>query len=101
MLNFRPIELEDKALVESYYGKENHFLCDYCFTDLFIWGKHYNTQICEYNGFLYTKMNEDNVDYFFAPEGDGDIKSFSSYTHSGISRNEGKAGKSLSWKVCI
>ncbi len=74
MLDFRPIELGDKELVEKYYGRENHFLCDYCFTDLFIWGKQYNTEICEYNGFLYTKMNEDNMDYFFAPEGEGDIK---------------------------
>lgn len=74
MLEFRPIELGDKALVESYYSKENHFLCEYCFTDLFIWGKYYDTQICEHNGFLYTKMTEDNYDYFMAPEGEGDLK---------------------------
>lgn len=74
MLEFRPIELEDKALVESYYSRENHFLCEYCFTDLFIWGKRYNTQICEHNGFLYAKMNEESYEFFMPPEGDGDIK---------------------------
>lgn len=73
MLNFRSITIDDEKLINKYYNK-NYFLCEYSFTDLFIWQNAYNTQICEYNGFLYTKMTDDNVDYFFAPFGDGDFK---------------------------
>ena len=74
MLNFKPIRLEDKSLVEKYYGKENHYLCEYYFSDIYMWSKTYHTKIAEHNGYLYLKMtNSENVDYFFAPEGEGDF----------------------------
>lgn len=74
MLNFRNIEIEDEELIKKYFYKENYFLCEYSFVDIFIWQRAYNTKIAEHNGFLYTKMTEDNVDYFFAPFGEGDFK---------------------------
>ncbi|MGN1318040.1 MAG: DUF2156 domain-containing protein [Lachnospirales bacterium] len=72
MLNFRPIGIDDEALIKKYYNK-NYFLCEYCFVDLFIWRGTYNTQIAEYNNFLYTKMTDEGIDYFFAPFGEGDF----------------------------
>lgn len=73
MLNFRSVEIDDEALIKKYFNK-NYFLCEYCFVDMFIWRRAYNTQICEYNDFLYTKMTDDGVDYFFAPFGTGNFK---------------------------
>lgn len=74
MLEFRAITIDDKKLIEKYYGKENFFLCEYSFVDMFIWQNAYNTQICEYNNFLYTKMEDSGSYYFFAPFGEGDFK---------------------------
>lgn len=74
MLEFKPIEITDKALIEKYYKRENHFLCEYCFTDLFIWSKDYNTQFVVYNDFIYLRSNGDNgVRCYTVPEGDGDF----------------------------
>lgn len=74
MLEFKPIELKDKAIIEKYYKKENHFLCEYCFTDLFIWGKHYNTQYAVYNDFLYLRSDGDKgTRCYTVPEGEGDF----------------------------
>ena len=76
MLEFKPIEIKDKALIEKYYKKENHFLCEYCFTDLFIWSKHYNTQFAIYNDFIYLRSNgDDGVRSYTVPEGNGDFVS--------------------------
>ena len=53
MLEFKPIEITDKALIEKYYKRENHFLCEYCFTDLFIW-------------FIYISKNVPYGTFYFA-----------------------------------
>ena len=75
MLEFKPIELKDKELIESHFKKENHFLCEYSFTDLFIWPKHYNTLFAEEEGFLYIKSDGDeNTDYYMVPDGEGDFE---------------------------
>lgn len=74
MLEFRPIEISDEELIKKYYYRENYFLCECCFVDMFIWRMTYDTQIAEYNGFLYAKMISDGKYYFFPPYGDGDFK---------------------------
>lgn len=75
MLEFKPIELKDKDLIESHFKKENHFLCEYCFTDLFIWAKHYNTLYAEEDGFLYIKSDwEDDTDCYMVPDGEGNFE---------------------------
>ncbi len=73
MLNFRNVELNDEELIKKYFYKENYHLCEYCFVDMYIWRRTYQTMIAEHNGFLYTKMTEDNIEYFFAPFGEGDF----------------------------
>ena len=50
MLAFHPIRLEDKTEAEACLSKQNYRLCEHCFTDLFIWKDHYNTQICVHEG---------------------------------------------------
>ncbi len=74
MLEFRKIEITDKATVEKYFKVENHFLCEYSFTDLFIWSSHYNTQMAIKNDFLYVKSGNNEMDYYMVPEGFGDFK---------------------------
>lgn len=74
MLEFKSVELNDKEIIEKYYKKENHFLCEYCFTDIFIWGKHYNTQYAVCDGFLFLKSDGEGCCYYTVPEGDGDFE---------------------------
>jgi len=52
-MEFRPIELDMKALVER-YTKPWHLQCsEYTFTNLYIWGKEANLEIAEDEGALY------------------------------------------------
>lgn len=75
MLNFKPVTIQDKALVEAYTAKRNFHLCEHCFTDLFIWEGHYNTEICVFDGFLLIKMESfpDHTPMYLAPVGQGDL----------------------------
>lgn len=75
MLEFKPIDINDKGLIEAHFKKENHFLCEYSFTDIFIWSKHYNTMYAESDGFLYIKSSsDDEYEYYTVPDGEGDFK---------------------------
>ena len=76
MLAFHPIRLEDKTEAEACLSKQNYRLCEHCFTDLFIWKDHYNTQICVHEGYLLIKMETfpDKTPMYLAPIGSGDLK---------------------------
>ena len=73
MLKFKNITIDDKEIIESYYKRENYFMCDYCFVDLVIWAKYYHTQYCENDGFLYVMFAMEDGVSFLPPIGDGDI----------------------------
>lgn len=73
MLTFREITLEDKELIER-YTKRKIPLSYYNFTNLFIWRKVSNTQICEKNGFLIIIGRYKEYNYCYFPLGEGDLK---------------------------
>ena len=76
MLDFRPIKLEDKQEVEKYIKPTGIQICEYCFTDLFIWKDHYDTEICFQDGFLFIRMKTfpEKVPMYLMPIGFGDLK---------------------------
>lgn len=77
MLDFRDITPDDKQRVENCTNKLNYYLCEHCFTDLFIWRGHYETKICFFNDFLLVKMKtvDEKKTMYLAPIGDGDLSS--------------------------
>lgn len=76
MLPFQPVKLEDKGKADVYLSKRNDRICEHCFTDLFIWKDHYDTQICFLDGFLLVKMATfpEQTPMYLAPIGEGDLK---------------------------
>lgn len=75
MLTFRMIELSDRELINSYLKKQNYRASDLCFTNLYAWGKKFNTQFAQENGWLFIRF-KDNYDRnsYLKPIGEGDIK---------------------------
>ncbi len=73
MLQFKEIEIEDKALVESVLKNHPRHSLEYNFTTLFIWGNIINMKICYHGGWLYVSAKKDNPSFLF-PAGTGDIK---------------------------
>lgn len=70
MLEFRPITIEDKDLVERYLALRNRIECNRNFATLFMWAKIYDQQLCEQDGWLFIKSS----DAFYHPMGEGDLR---------------------------
>lgn len=76
MLQFKSLTLEDKTTADICAAQHNYRICEYCFTDLFIWKDHYDTQVCFQDGFMLIKMATfpDKIPMYLAPIGKGDLK---------------------------
>ncbi len=74
MLQFKKVELSDRDRANSYLKRKNYFMCDYCFTDFFIWSSAYGTRIAFDDEFLYLKTSNEQGTFFAAPIpiGEGD-----------------------------
>lgn len=76
MLDFKPVTLEHKDLIEKYYTQKNRFICDYSPVDIIIWAHNYRTKICEEDGFLFMVAGDGNIEYFMPPISIGDNGDF-------------------------
>ena len=74
MLQFRPLTIEDKPQADRCTAQINDRICEHCFTDLFIWKDHYDTQICFFGDFMLIKMATfpEKKQMYLAPIGTGD-----------------------------
>lgn len=73
MLEFVKVELRDKARVEEYLRKSDFRGCEYTFGNLFLWGKHFNTEICFADGFCFEKTGQGRNTMFIYPYGEGSV----------------------------
>lgn len=74
MLQFRPIELADRELVNRYLREKDFPGDQYSFGNLFIWRKSYCAELCEEDGFLYIRSGKPGNYQFMCPMGKGDLK---------------------------
>ncbi len=73
MLEFKVIELSDKAWVEPILKASDFRGCEYCFANNMAWRRMYNTQIARYKNFYLSCSFSDGI-YFTFPAGTGDYK---------------------------
>jgi hypothetical protein len=64
-MNFKNIEAADRSLFIRYLDGEKRRLCEYCFTDLYMWKDLYNTEWCLENDILYIRQSLDKEGKFF------------------------------------
>ena len=74
MLQFRPIALSDRDMVQGYLREKDIPGDQYSFGNLFIWRNVYHAEICEEEGFLYVKSGPPGDYDFMCPMGSGDLK---------------------------
>ena len=74
MLEFKKVELSVMDKANSYLKRKNYFMCDYCFTDIFIWSSAYGTRLAFDDDFMYIKTSNREGTFFTAPMGEGDYK---------------------------
>lgn len=73
MINFKPIEIDDKERAEKILKELKSPLCAHCFVDLFIWRCEYDTQIYIADGFVFVKQSLDGENVYTVPLGKGDF----------------------------
>ena len=71
MIQFRPLELEDKELVKKYTFVSSRRNCDLCFTNLFSWRFLYQTELAEWKGFLLFRFYVEQELTYMMPVGAG------------------------------
>ena len=74
MLKFVKVELRDKPRVEEYLRKSDFRGCEYTFGNLFLWGKHYNTEICFAEDLCFEKTGQGKDTMFVFPYGNGSVE---------------------------
>ncbi|MGI6573537.1 MAG: DUF2156 domain-containing protein [Fermentimonas sp.] len=75
MLTFKMIELSDRPLISPYLQKQNYRASDFCFTNLYTWGKRFNTQFAVANGWLFIRFKDNcGRNSYLKPIGMGDLR---------------------------
>ncbi|MHC1779921.1 MAG: DUF2156 domain-containing protein [Bacteroidales bacterium] len=74
MLEFKRIELNDKAWVNSLLEISDFRGAEYCFTNLFIWDGIYKSKLGRYIEFLLLRTGSEGEYNYLFPAGKGDLK---------------------------
>lgn len=75
MLTFKSIELKDKDIINSYLSKQNYRASDLCFTNLYSWGKKFDTQYANTDEWLFIRFKDNNNrNSYLKPIGGENIK---------------------------
>lgn len=76
MVTFKPITIEDRAIITSYTLKSNYRNCDFSFANMCSWRFLYDSEYAIANGFLLIRFwieDKSRLAYMF-PVGEGDLK---------------------------
>lgn len=75
MLDFKPVTIDSRESIGSFFNKASFRNCDFSFSNIFSWKHLYNTTFAIEDGFLYIRFQtlEDLPGYLF-PLGAGDLK---------------------------
>ena len=75
MLQFKSIELTDRDRINPYLATQNYRASDLCFTNLYCWGKKFDTQFATTGDWLFIRFKDKNKrNSYLKPIGTGDIK---------------------------
>lgn len=75
MLTFKSLELKDKDIINSYLRQQNYRASDLCFTNLYCWGRKFDTQFATTPDWLFIRFKDNNGrNSYLKPVGTGDLK---------------------------
>ncbi|SFK87756.1 DUF2156 domain-containing protein [Proteiniphilum acetatigenes] len=75
MLTFKSLELKDKNIINSYLRQQNYRASDLCFTNLYCWGRKFDTQFAITPDWLFIRFKDNNGrNSYLKPVGAGNLK---------------------------
>ncbi|MDR0833516.1 MAG: phosphatidylglycerol lysyltransferase domain-containing protein [Candidatus Symbiothrix sp.] len=60
MLDFKPVTIEDKDAIQSFFDQSTFRNCDFSFSNIFCWRHSYDTTFAVENGWLYIRFQAKN-----------------------------------------
>lgn len=74
MLNFKEPQIEDRQAANAILYPLGYRLCEYCFGDLFIWRKVYNTELAFESDHLFVRFQNNGKTNYLFPAGNEDLE---------------------------
>lgn len=75
METFKSLELKEKDIINSYLQLQNYRASDLCFTNLYCWGKKFDTQFARTNDWLFIRFKDNyGRNSYLKPIGSGDLR---------------------------
>jgi hypothetical protein len=75
MLQFKSIALKDREIINTHLARQNYRASDLCFTNLYCWGKKFDTQFAVTDDWLFIRFKDNNKrNSYLKPIGTGDIR---------------------------
>lgn len=74
MLDFKKVELSDKARVKEHLRLSDFRGCEYTFGNMLLWGAHFNTMIAFKDNFCFEKTGSGSDTMFVYPFGNGTVE---------------------------
>ncbi len=75
MLIFKSLELKDRDIINSYLRQQNYRASDLCFTNLYCWGRKFDTQFAITDDWLFIRFKDNNGrNSYLKPIGAGVLK---------------------------
>jgi hypothetical protein len=74
MLNFSPVTIDDKEVIQPFFEKSIYRNCDFSFSNIFSWKHLYNTTFAVENDFLFIRFQTaDDLPGYLFPLGEGNL----------------------------
>ncbi|WP_298648658.1 phosphatidylglycerol lysyltransferase domain-containing protein [uncultured Proteiniphilum sp.] len=75
MLIFKSLELKDRDVINPYLRHQNYRASDLCFTNLYCWGRKFDTQFAVTDNWLFIRFKDNSGrNSYLKPVGTGDLK---------------------------
>lgn len=75
MLTFKSLELKDKDIINSYLRQQNYRASDLCFTNLYCWGRKFDTEYAITSDWLFIRFKDNNGrNSYLKPVGTANLK---------------------------
>jgi len=74
MLNFTPVTINNKELLQIFFDKSEYRNCDFSFSNIFCWQNYYRTTFAIEDNFLFFHFETQGHPGYLFPIGEGDLK---------------------------
>ena len=73
VISFKKVSFDDKEWIKERLEESNYMGCEYCFSNIYLWGSAFEFEIANHKGFLLIKAVVDGEVIHYFPAGSGNL----------------------------